>query len=274
MRKPKILRGCDVDKIVVGILTTREVKKVIRCIESVENENVDIVIIVNTSDPHYLKQVQDSCPNYTVIETPCNGTAGKGKQSVLDWFKSTDYDYLLPIDGDDFYNKDGVNYLVRYIKNFEPDVIGQFTNSMTVNGKETTWEDFGQNIVDPEYGWAETSNKKTILSLIKIRDITNRTLPFNRFLALSRKAIEKHSYRTDMMLFEDLLLALELYADSELSYYLVKTRQIYRYDLNSVGVLYTYVNGDYSDTIRPFFDTFEKLNDAKAFIGRSIQYID
>ena len=64
-----------------------------------------IVIIVNSKNPEYYKNVCKifSKHNIEIIETESNGKPGKGHNSVINYFKNNpNYDYLIPIDGDDF----------------------------------------------------------------------------------------------------------------------------------------------------------------------------
>ena len=69
------------------------------------NLDYTILIIVNSLNKSYYKNVCDIFKNIIVdiIETPSNGKPGMGHNSVLNIFKNKkEYDYLIPIDGDDF----------------------------------------------------------------------------------------------------------------------------------------------------------------------------
>ena len=64
-----------------------------------------IVIIVNSKNPKYYKNVCEKFSKYNIeiVETETNGKPGKGHNSVIHYFKNNpQYDYLIPIDGDDF----------------------------------------------------------------------------------------------------------------------------------------------------------------------------
>ena len=67
--------------------------------------NYTIVIVVNSINLHYYKNVCEKFKKYEIeiIETESNGKPGKGHNSVINYFKNNPkYDYLIPIDGDDF----------------------------------------------------------------------------------------------------------------------------------------------------------------------------
>ena len=69
------------------------------------NFNYTIVIIVNSTNSQYYKNVCEKFKKYKIkiIETESNGKPGKGHNSVIHYFKNNpEYDYLIPIDGDDF----------------------------------------------------------------------------------------------------------------------------------------------------------------------------
>jgi len=145
-------------KILAGILTSRETDDIVRAIKSAQHRDVSIVVIVNTNDNELYESVKTKVAELKVVDvvkTQSNGNPGKGKNSVISYFKKTDYTHLIPIDGDDYLAKDGIKYLVKYIKILEPDVVGQGNNKMSIGDLNTTWEDFGQNIVDPKYNWSD-----------------------------------------------------------------------------------------------------------------------
>jgi len=264
-------------KILAGILTSRETDDIVRAIKSAQHRDVSIVVIVNTNDNELYESVKTKVAELKVVDvvkTQSNGNPGKGKNSVISYFKKTDYTHLIPIDGDDYLAKDGIKYLVKYIKILEPDVVGQGNNKMSIGDLNTTWEDFGQNIVDPKYNWSdlEEVSKKTILSLVKIRNLSDTILPFNRFLILSKTAITKFKYCEDIKIADDITAYLQLYAQTVkgIKYYITKTRELYVYDLTDQGVLHQYVSGEHHKDMQTFFDKVGELN----FDGAAVTYID
>lgn len=71
------------------------------------NHNLDytIVIVVNSLNQNYYNDVCKKFQSYNIeiIQTQSNGKPGMGHNSVLEIFhQKKEYDYLIPIDGDDF----------------------------------------------------------------------------------------------------------------------------------------------------------------------------
>ena len=69
------------------------------------NLDYDVIIVVNSLNSDYYSDVCEEFSDFDVeiIETESNGKPGKGHNSVMDVFKNhKQYDYLIPIDGDDF----------------------------------------------------------------------------------------------------------------------------------------------------------------------------
>ena len=249
-------------RFLVGVLTTRDAEKARRCIDSVDCKDVDIVVIVNSPDPHYLKQVEESCAGYTVIETPCNGTPGRGKNSVLDYFIQKRYQYLLPIDGDDYYTKGGIKQLVRYVRMLEPDhmpdVIGQLKNTMTYDGKETEWKEFAKNMSGSTFAAKSKPNWRMLRQLNKL---TDDILPFNRFLLLSSHAAKSFRYNETLAAADDYLAMFELYSQSPgINYFLLQGQTFYMYDLEEGGTLHTFVSEDNTKNMVPFFERVGELD--------------
>lgn len=259
-------------KFLVGVLTTRDAEKARRCVDSVDCEDVDIVVISNSLDPEYLKKVEGSCAGYTVVETECNGTPGKGKNSVLDYFIQQNYEYLLPIDGDDYYTKGGVKQLVRYVKMLEPenspDVIGQENNPMTWEGEETNFENFFATITSSTF--ANRSARPNLRMLRQLKTTMDNIIPFNRFLLLSSYAAKSFRYNETLKAADDVMASFELYSQTpELRYFLLKNQKFYFYDLEEGGVLHQFVNEANAENMVPFFERVNELD----FTNSKVTYL-
>jgi hypothetical protein len=70
----------------------------------------DTVIVINSLNKKYIKKAKEYCElnELEYYITKSNGTPSKGKNSVLDIFISSDNDYCVLIDGDDFLTAHGV----------------------------------------------------------------------------------------------------------------------------------------------------------------------
>ena len=97
-------------KFLITLLTSSNEKLLKLSYNSIVNQknhniNYTIIIIVNSLNKSYYNLVckEFSDLNIEIIETTSNGKPGKGHNSVLDiFYNKLEYDYLIPIDGDDF----------------------------------------------------------------------------------------------------------------------------------------------------------------------------
>jgi len=86
----------------------------------------DLVVVINTKDSEYEKEASEWCASegieYHITES--NGTAARGKNSVLEIFLKSGQDYFVMIDGDDYLTPHGVwVYNAVSQKESPPDVI-------------------------------------------------------------------------------------------------------------------------------------------------------
>ncbi len=112
--------------LLVGILTDRYPEKLERCIQSIDCQKINVgkVVVCNTLNTDYIPVAKEIAEryNWTFIVTESNGTCSKGKNSVLDYFATTDYDYLTLIDGDDYFEPKSLSILENVIAKHDPDV--------------------------------------------------------------------------------------------------------------------------------------------------------
>ena len=86
--------------LLVALLTTRDEQKLKNCIESVLPQTDNIVVVCNTLDFSYAETARTVSESYNLkfILTESNGTPAKGKNSVLEYFRTTDHAYFMQID--------------------------------------------------------------------------------------------------------------------------------------------------------------------------------
>ena len=93
-------------KLLVAVLTSGKPEKLARCLKSVNSNSSphERIVIINTTDNEYISQATQISfdHGFPVRVTESNGTPGRGKNSVLEHFLSTDADWLMQIDGDDY----------------------------------------------------------------------------------------------------------------------------------------------------------------------------
>ena len=115
-------------KFLVAILTSK-MPYLKECYESIANQihtsiDYDIIIITNSLNKHYYNEVKQLFPLCKVIKTESNGRPVKGHNSVINYFHNhTQYDYLIPVDGDDFLYPFALKTLESYMSPpYNPDV--------------------------------------------------------------------------------------------------------------------------------------------------------
>ena len=96
-------------KVLVTLLTSHDIRRFARLVKSCmaieaapQIELVPIIVVNTTNDAYYREVIACNFP-YPVIRTESNGWPGKGKNSCSDIFLKSDADFLLQMDGDDFF---------------------------------------------------------------------------------------------------------------------------------------------------------------------------
>jgi len=121
----------SIKKFLITLLTssnTQLLKLVYNTIINQKNHylNYTIIIVVNSLNISYYQEVVDMFKdiNIEIIETKSNGKPGMGHNSLFDIFKNNkQYDYLIPIDGDDFLYPYALHQLTKAINQTNPDIL-------------------------------------------------------------------------------------------------------------------------------------------------------
>ena len=116
------------NKLKFYVLTSNSMEGLVRHI-SPDYSNIptsDLVVVINTLDPEYVETASKWCEDneieYHVTES--NGTPARGKNTLLDIFESSDNDYMVHIDGDDYLTPHGVWMYKKLAENCcAPDVV-------------------------------------------------------------------------------------------------------------------------------------------------------
>lgn len=198
------------DNTLVSILTTSDVDRCVRAYQSVGDH--DKVIIVNTPDPNYYSLVVDRLPDATVIETPCNGTPGQGKQSVWDYFLTTSYDYLIMLEGDDVFLPGAVD-VIKSLQSHHPanawancgeDIIGDHKIF-------SSWRLMDLDLVLSQCDITHNQHHDMKSYMTEIFDlISHRGYKHYRIIQIDRSIAETYTYNTDLTGSEDVLMACNL----------------------------------------------------------------
>lgn len=236
--------------LLVAILTDRYPEKLERAILSIENQKKDVgrVVICNTLDMDYIPIARHIADRYgwRFIITESDGTCSKGKNTVLDYFKKSGYDYLSLIDGDDYYEPDSLSILDRFIKKYNPDIVGLIGSSAIVGNDRITldrWMESADWIARTRANISSTKNARKIISLY---ERARRILEFNRFILIKYDTLDYFRF-SEQVHISDLLLSIKLkhYVNKGLCNYLIlRSDNVYTYDGNDFGDFAKFLKSD------------------------------
>lgn len=198
----------------------------------------DVYIVVNTLNYDYYKNVIKSFPTANIIRTDSNGRPGKGHNSLLTLFKNkTEYDYLLPVDGDDFLYPNALNRLELYLK-YNPDLLFlPYTDTLTpifpgvalhCSLLDKCYITFTQYLKNIREIWYDGKQSPFVYN------INNCNTP-GRLALCSRKALNMDlSYDEDMKWFDDFNLFLQAFDETVVSnnynIFMIEETNIYLYN--------------------------------------------
>lgn len=98
-----------------------------------------MTVVINTLDESFESEASQFCANEGIdyVITESNGTPSQGKNSVMDLFQGSDYDYFVLVDGDDFLTPHGVwTYQQIAASDNPPDVLA-------LEYQYGIWRDYG-----------------------------------------------------------------------------------------------------------------------------------
>ena len=226
-------------RILTAILTTRDINKFKRCLETIVPQT-SCLVVCNTTDPDYGKEVEDVCrlKPVRVIHTPSTGWPSAGKQSVLDYFKKTDYDYLFLVEGDDFIYPTTLEILNHMIERHDPIDILALTNQEVLMGelismKEWRTSDLFNQRMTPELEKLPIDTVRSFLQNTNTAiEITEDGI--NRIVLYSKKGAEIE-YDTRIKSGDDFVFGCEarlLHEKGDIVMYLTDCPELYVYDQN------------------------------------------
>tara|TARA_Y100000591_G_scaffold158725_1_gene136495 strand:+ start:2211 stop:3443 length:1233 start_codon:yes stop_codon:yes gene_type:complete len=225
------------------------------------NFNYTIVIVVNTLNTGYFEEVLNEFKDIEVeiIETESNGKPGKGHNSLFEIFKKKkQYDYLIPIDGDDFLYPYAFHQLSKIIDSKNPDILVLQGNDIL------SWYNDSTNSTDiylnncfylikqdeyPDNKWKFNKNSVNINPFIK----NNKFITPIRLILCNRKILNlniTHFYCEKCNVLDDYLFYLHfinIYIKNLLNIFIINSNHIYLYnDLSILSVHNTLdLNNDY-----------------------------
>ena len=226
-------------RILTTILTSRDIDKFQRCLNSVISQT-ECLVICNTLDNDYAKKVETTCSTQPVryIRTESTGWPSGGKQTVLDHFNKTDYDYLFLIEGDDFIYPNTLEILNAMVEKHHPMDILALTNQEVLMGQLMTMKEWrSSKLFDdrmkPELEKLPIDTVRSFLENTQTAiDITGDGI--NRIVLYSKKGAQI-KYDTNVKSGDDFVFGCEarlLHEKGDITMYLTNCPELYVYDQN------------------------------------------
>ena len=227
--------------LLVAVLTSRDVEKLKRCIESVLPQTSDVVVVCNTLDFSFVEQARSVAEEYNVefLVTESNGTPAKGKNSVLEIFRSRSHAYYMQVDADDYLAPDALSKIAAIVQqNPDVDVIGLTGGCMTYNGITTTGRKFFESSEIYKFANARGAHG---LRLIQLGKFLAANLEQTRMLLYSEKLINTFNFDETFIGSEDVVAAYKLYYNPDIEFILTD-EHLYVYDLEENGNFHEFLN--------------------------------
>lgn len=254
-------------ELLIAVLADKNLQKLERCLESVSSQKRrhGKILVINSLDQEFVEQATFLAEqkNYPHIVTESNGTSSRGKNSVLDYFASSDYQYLCQVDGDDYLLPDASEILYRIIESdTELDVLG-LTNglAMTNSGFVST---SGLNKT-PEWNQLTMSQVKSIKDAKRLMIFYERArqiLEWNRFILVNKKCLSYFRYSENIHI-SDLQLCFRLKHHANQGtcrYVILDSTDVYMYDITEPGDFAKFLSNNPQDSIKTFWKELEGLD--------------
>ena len=238
--------------LLVAVLTSKDGEKLKRCIESVLPQTSDVIVVCNTLDFSFVEQAKVVAETYNLefLVTESNGTPAKGKNSVLEIFRSRSHDYYMQVDADDYLAPDALSKIATIVQqNPDFDVIGEQGGCLIYNGTVTTGNKF---IIE----YLTNANSGHRLKLIELAKFLEANLPECRMLLYSKKVVNVFNFDETFIGLEDVVGAYKLYYNPDIKFVLTN-EDLYVYDLEENGNFYQFLNN--SNEIEKVFQTLKVI---------------
>ena len=244
--------------VLVAILTSGKLEKLIRCIESVLSQTEEVVVVCNTLDTAYVEQARKVAEDYNLefIVSESNGKPAKGKNSVLEIFRSrSQFKYYMQVDGDDYLTPDALTKITAIAQeNPDVDVIGAQGGRLIYDGITTTGKQF---FIE----YLANVNDEQRSRLIDFGKFLAANLQESRMLLYSKKVVNTFNFDETFIGLEDVVGAYNLYYNPDMNFILTND-DLYVYDLEENGNFYEFLNN--SNGIEKVFQALKVIvNDSR-----------
>ena len=182
------------------VLTSRNLKCLKRHFASLPR--TETTVVINTTLDWYRDDAMNWCKKNKIdyVVTESNGYPGRGKNSLLDHFLNSKYEYMVQIDGDDFMQPHGVNLYRAVAQSDNPPDGVQIVHGLTWHGGRKHMDElFLRNPWNESYRNKIPSIAKQFPHLRpKLMDIYHNAEKYRKLHLKHRRHNEKWNYPLDV----------------------------------------------------------------------------
>lgn len=259
-------------KYLITILTSSKLLFLKLCYQSLYNQlnesnlNYDIIIIINTLNDDYASSVlnsfNDKCK---IIRTESNGFPGKGHNSCIEHFRNnTNYDYLIPIDGDDFVYPWFLDSISKYNNElYKTDILllpfSDVITKQNINDLHYPFKTFNWVIALEEHNLIQKVYEKKLNPFNNsLKNINN----LGRIILVSRNALNINFKFTENNYYDDLIPLLEIFEHSYLypekyKLYLLDDTNLFIYNKSNEDSCSIKYNEDLNNNLKTLDNEFK-----------------
>lgn len=238
---------CEEVKLLVCPLVSDDLYRAIRCIKSCflqkdHSINFDICVIINSLDSTFVNDISTYCDskkiNYYI--TKSDGTASTGKNSVFEYFNTTDFTHLTQLDGDDFFYPTYLKHIQRHLSKYPN------TDALSTIPCDSLVSTYVEGHTDLEDGthtclWGSNyMDFKNYLSMGRDPIVDNISLPnYARLILYSKKISKNFRYDPEILVGEDLKIHFDFlmsHQNDDISYWFTTASDIWVRDTLSIGI--------------------------------------
>ena len=249
------------DNTLVSILTTSDSDACVRAYNSIPDD-YHKVVVVNTPDSDYYRELSGRLPGRNIINTLCTGTPGQGKQSVWDYFLTTDYEYLIMLEGDDVFLPGAVDTIVSWQTQLPAQAWAVCGEDIISDQRVfSSWKSMDLDLVLDQCDISDTQHDAMKAYMQQVFGlISHRGYDYQRIVQIDRHTAQNHTYNTNLIGSEDVHMTSQLklsHLQGQTEFCICESQEIYCYLKNThTGAGRRFMRSDTSELESEFYSDF------------------
>lgn len=265
------------NRILLCPLISDDYHRSVRAIKSCFNQKdhymiYGVHVVINSLDLKFIEDISNFCESNSIkySVTECDGSPGKGKNSVFDIFQNSEYTHMSQLDGDDIFYPTFLKQVQRHLKKYPT------TDVLATLPCDSIFKHHEENMFKLENGYSTAVwgthyvnwETPTMLGEDKIFLGTSNG-NYARFVLFSKKISENFRYDPSFIVGEDFKLHFDFlysFQKDDINYWFTAASDMWVRDTTSFGIQKkhsnTIVDGEYI-----------KVRDDET-MGRLINYVE